>query len=464
MKKLTINNIGQPKGAWSLEISVAIIGLIIAVANTSVITESLTNMSLADVSGIVVIASVLVISAIIELTKIPFMKAFMITKKKSWRLTFLAILACVSFITFETLSNGFISAFDARNQNLNVLLVDINEKQSTLEGLNTLGDSGAKNPYPAQIESLNNQRLVLMGNLATEIIPLNAELERLKGLKVEDKGGLKLVLDSKRSSQQLAQQSLDSCTVAGPFVSCENQRSTLRKANKKLTEAEDNYSAPSKYDVEINQMISKIAAIEATLATHPKIVELDQQIEKSNNNSNNFINKRVLNTEMVEELNTEIAVLEKQLDKDGRGNFTYSIAKFFDLQLDKATTWLSMLVAVVITIVGPAMAAHHYLPVWVNFFKSKPKAKIKTKRKSKFRALARSIILKKRKPTIKEVEVEVIKEVEVPVEKIVEVVKEVEVMVEKTIVKHVPVYTNNEDLLELTKEFKMDEELKDEHK
>ena len=462
MKKLTINNIGQPKGAWSLEISVAIIGLIIAVANTSVITESLTNMSLADVSGIVVIASVLVISAIIELTKIPFMKAFMITKKKSWRLTFLAILACVSFITFETLSNGFISAFDARNQDLNVLLVDINEKQSTLEGLNTLGDSGAKNPYPAQIESLNNQRLVLMGNLATETIKLNAKLDRLNDLKDEDKERLKAIHESKRLSQQQAQEALTACKVSPDCWNSAPLQATLDKANRELAESESN--APSKYDVEINQMISKIAAIEATLATHPEVVELDQQIKKANNDSNDFINKRVLNTEIVEKLNTEIAVLEKQLDKDGRGNFTYSIAKFFDLQLDKATTWLSMLVAVVITIVGPAMAAHHYLPVWVNFFKSKPKAKIKTKRKSKFRALARSIILKKRKPTIKEVEVEVIKEVEVPVEKIVEVVKEVEVMVEKTIVKHVPVYTNNEDLLELTKEFKMDEELKDEHK
>ena len=440
-----INKLGAPLGAWSLEISVAIIGLVIAVANTSIIMESIVELSVANLSNLVVIGSVLLVSALIELTKIPFMRAFMVTKRKSWRLGFFVILMTVSFITFETLSNGFISAFDARNRSLNVLIVDINEKEGILNSIGT--GSSTENPFPAQIKSLKESKEDISDRLNSKAIPLRAELERLRGLKAEDKSALMIVLESKRSSQSQAQQALTTCKASSSCWDSSSAQATLNKANKELSQAESDYSAPSKFDSKINQTISEIANIESRLAKDPEIVDINGQIEDLKKQSLSFVNNIVNGDKKVENLGIDISKLNKQLDMEGRSNFTYSISKFFEISLNDATTWLSVLVAFVITIVGPAMAASHYLPAWVNFFKPRKE------RKSRIRALARSIILKKRKAIVKEVEVEVVKEVEIIKEVEVEVVKEVEVVVEKTIVKHVPVYTNNEDLLELSNVF-----------
>ena len=460
--------------AWTYEIMAAVAGLVVAAALTipyynSVAVDGFNSVSAEDWSLIAVMALPFLMASMAELFKIPFVQAFMTTKQKMWKLFFGSMVFVVSVITFETMYTGLSSGFSARNFIVEDVQTQIKEKEGKIESIITGMGKDTKeeliSQYESHLSSLEKEKNEILVLINTETAPLKARLETLEDNKLIDQKGLDAKIINAQRSVDSAQDNLSNARTA--FTTCKTESelfvtcldTDVKRAEKTYNDAQSKLNSiptvSTKFDSDISSVKQKIAKIEADNAKHPKIAAITAKISKLTTNHNETLNG--LTTTGVKgvadkaELESDIAKLNTELDKAGRNNVAYRLSNAIDITLDMATLVLAASLAFIISVLGPALATGYFIAngQWVGWFnKDKPK---KTKRKSKFRALARSIILKKRKPTIKEVEVEkeVIKEVKVEVEK--EVIKEV--IVEKTIVKHVPVYTNDPDLLELTKQY-----------
>ncbi|MGI9326392.1 MAG: hypothetical protein ACR2PZ_14315 [Pseudomonadales bacterium] len=122
--------------AWTVEVIAVIIGLTISIVVSVSAYNSFASkddVGLLDGSSAIIVAALpFVLIAVVEVCKIPLTFAFMSVKNLAWRTMFLAFVAFLCLITFETMLNGFERNFSNLNRAIDARKNDIESSQSEI--------------------------------------------------------------------------------------------------------------------------------------------------------------------------------------------------------------------------------------------------------------------------------------------------------------------------------------------
>ncbi|MEQ8229240.1 MAG: hypothetical protein RIA64_14235 [Rhodospirillales bacterium] len=190
--------------AWAVEIIAAAIGLFIAIATAlstheEIISTGGSGASAADWMTIFIGALPFLMVAIVELTKIPLANAFYFSQSLAWKFIFMAALALLIFITFETMLNGFQRNFESRVFLITELKTDLVNKIANLRQARSETDrlksttpesvqdelertqSEIRKNRAAELEGLDKQRAdILAGSTPGNLSAHSNEKERLE--------------------------------------------------------------------------------------------------------------------------------------------------------------------------------------------------------------------------------------------------------------------------------------------
>ena len=278
------------KFAWAVEVVAILIGLLIALLTFIESRESGSGSILNALVG----AIPLIMIALVEATKIPFVEAFYRTTIKAWKITFGVTLLILSFITFETFFNGLEIYFAQ-------LLNQINSEYNTL---NRLDEEIAK----------NQEQIYTLNELTKEKILANYEAQKLSAIdtftKEEDiikdriaslrsSVSSKSIIDLEKRIQEL-QAEIKEEKLAG-----EKRIDQLeQKQASNIAELKENFNAKTKLDnLNLNRLRQELVSLRSTARAEEKeapfyrkndvrklyrekISKLEEKIEKSETSLN----------------------------------------------------------------------------------------------------------------------------------------------------------------------------------
>ena len=491
------------KFAWGFEGAAALTGLAMAaVFNApSYIRYSEDGIDATEWTFLIGGSLPFIMVAFAELCKIPLVTATIQSKTQSTRLIFGLTTFAAAFITFETVYNGLeqtqaqrsthIFEYNAEIENL-VNRIETIENRINVESPNDEGSlnrdiqekrDNINGEFNSKIKQLDNEIKLIDkkydDKLSSLISPIENQITEIKSEQGQTTENQEKAISQASKDIDKAQRELKSyetkLSKCGAFSSsCKKlNRDGIETTKKKINTLErkrDRLVRNNKVDnSEVEEKLLQIQNIRKEIQNE-KDIEL-KVIEKKKLGEENWLKEKL--SEIDQELkqktktvNLSSAVVSKaQSDKDAalneiddlkrdkalavNANLVYRLAgRWFGVPAGDVTEaqagvigriW-SGSIAAIVAIMGP-MIASAYL-VLNNQGSEKPK--------SVFRALAKAINAKKRKPTI--VEKKVVEEVEKIVEKEVIVEKIVEVEIEKPVIKHVPIFTDDPKLVELSKD------------
>jgi chromosome segregation ATPase len=494
--------------AWIIEIFAMIAGLVIAYINADIIRQQIENPSTAT---FVIAAIPFVMIAFVEITKIPFAYAFYYTKKLVWKFIFLASLLFLMFITFETMMNGFennfyninqvietvnnkITARKNKIQNIdnkvslienNILITEkeyksyIDKYYKELKEINTKDYASALKIINQEILNINKEIEIQKGEYSKQISKqeqiINNTIQRLHNDVEKDKTELNSIvkkLDESFFGDKDLSKQRDRLEIE-----IQSKQQQINQSNQRLNNLYSSSANLSSFYIKKEELEKQRSKLQQRVAiqkdTSIKALENDKKVK--DREYSEFIkskkNKDIEIENLSEEknkLDDEINNLKLQIDKKTNGIQIYRLALFLysedckdgdsnckiikhtsDLSKEQisftATLWFGSLAAIVawtgvlLAFAGIVLKDNESNTKKINFFRNLMFILYKFKRKVKI--IEKKVI--KEVPVDKIIEKEVIKEV--PVDKIVfkEVPKEV---VRKEYV-HVPLYTNDKNLL-----------------
>jgi len=493
--------------AWTIEIIVACVGLSIAVL---FFTAGSGDGSGPGTTDSIVVALAFGVVAIMELTKIPMATAFYYGAKLRWKLLFLFALLAVNFSTFETIIQGFELSYNQRIEPVNKIKYELKNIEREIEKLNRekLNDDDSLKQAEDNANRALKADTELQGKILKEKEDYMASNQIYKNAEkdiIAKKGEIK---DIQNQIRQYA--TSKNCRGAFGGDKCKNEKNNLQDQlddlKKDLKQLEitrtselkksnsDAAKIEEKYKKQLEQSQKKLAAANAEvtrLATSKNkrsleeidkdLRELQEQKLKTEENLNDIAQKTQIYrialkiktaTQSYENNNNEgkddLAETKNNNISSNENSVAKSRLTAADLtqeDVDKAFwLWFGGL-ALVISIIGTllAFAGLHLQDERMHELRNRPREAIG----NYFTSLRRNLVLKnklmwtsiktKLKPIIKEVPVgekivEKIVEVEKPVieEKI--VIQKVEVpkeIIKKEIV-HVPLWTNDPELINTT--------------
>ena len=342
---------------------------------------------------------------------------------------------CAVLITFETVLTGLERTYVARNSSIDILSREKTSIESKISGnVGTIADKLQERLTIRKVDLA-----VANKNLSDAITLTNNKTDsqndrRLKGAK---------------KTKKEAQERVDNLNGCSWYSDCSGYTQKVENTERELIEA-----------------IAAVKQIQAIIINdsdgdggHIKGLRLDvKEIRKSISILEGKIDGATISDKELEESSKRLIKVEQELDEERKKNIMYILGdhvqsfstmasgegntneKLTDEFVKTVTMWFSMSLAAVAALMGPAIATAYFVLTAQN------------EKKPFFRNWTAAILRKKRKPT--EIEIERIEEVivEVPVVEVKEII--VEVPIETVIVKHVPIYTDNEDLVQITNEFK----------
>ena len=335
--------------AWAIEIMVASVSFMIAML--FFLSKGQSELKLAnaaqdlDINSIIVGLSFLVVT-LIELTKIPLASVFYYAGGLVWKLVFFIALIAVTFITFETILQGFELAYNQRSQiveDQRKLIENTKEKIKNINVKSDLTDINAKiENIRNDIEIKNNEKSDIETQRIDDITLLNSQvdisdpnIERLnKTIERENKKLENLLDERKRIQGQIDQFNIKGDAFGGKRkklrIDLENKTKEIKEKESLIQKYEvdlANASAISggkntkkidsinkKADLRISQINSEIKQIEENqlnplLDQKSKIIKNSSDQQKTYNDLNDILVKQ-----------------KKELKEKARENQIYRIA------------------------------------------------------------------------------------------------------------------------------------------
>ena len=335
--------------AWIIEIMVASVSFMIAML--FFLSKGQSDLKIADAANDLDINSIIVglsfiVVTVIELTKIPLASVFYYAGKFVWKVVFFLALAAVTFITFETILQGFELAYNQRSsvvedqrkliedtkeniKNINIKS-DLTEINSKIE--NIRADINLKNDEKSKIEQ---QRIEDIASLTSQVSIADPNIERLNKTITRENNKLDDLIDERKEIQK----QIDKFNVKGDFGGGKRKRlrqqkevitSEINKKENLIQKYEQdlaNASAISggkntskidainkKADLRITQINNEIQKIEET--------QLDPLLEQKSLVIQNASDQQ----EKYEEYNDLLVKQKKELKEKARENQIYRIA------------------------------------------------------------------------------------------------------------------------------------------
>ena len=489
--------------AWIIEIFVVLSGLTVAF----IMYTNSAQGNFMDAAGIQ-IALVFIIASIAELTKIPLATAFYYAVSSGWKLLFLIGLILINILTFDTIISGFNRNFVTQTKDLQALQYDLRSVEiklvrPDLEAENKIQKNNNEiNKLNKQINEVNLARETADKDFESKlenIYALSADGPTIKNLAEQRQT---LQNDKSTIIKQIddAQNKRIQCDDGGivgilKTTQCDRLETSITRYKSDLKLIDNKISTISNelnrltVKAESNNKDKKLLYEQSRQATRERLDREEQQLLGSRKqliDANNTFNEGKLSRAgFVEDLQKKKQSLIQEINNKAIDNQFYNIAMYLKSNdnnevkvddklgsetnalispsnkqyhlltqddLDFAFKLFFGVIALVVSLAGTllALAANHL---------QDPRSleeRNKAKQKSLFRKLLdsfRYVLLATRKrlmePKVieKEIKVEVEKEVikEVPVEKV--VYKEIPKEVVRRELVHLPLYTNDKELL-----------------
>lgn len=483
--------------AWIIEIIVACVGLSIAVL---FFTAGSDNGSGPGTTDSIVVALAFGVVAIMELTKIPMATAFYYGAKIRWKLLFLLALLAVNFSTFETIIQGFELSYNQRIEPVNKIkyeLKNIDRQIDKLKKEKLQDDDSLKKAEENRNRALESDTNLkdIIEKEKNSIMASNQSYQSAD----EDIKSKKNEINNLQS--QIQQYSTNpNCRGAFGGDKCKNEKAALQNQIKNLNNEVSNLEKikndelrksksdvskiDEKYKNQLEQSKRNLDTLQNIVANLSNSKD-KRSVEAIDKDIRELQNKKVETEEKLNQIAEKTQIYRialkiktatksddiKDTDKSDGSNESkvnqnrLTAADLTQEDVDKAFwLWFGGL-ALVISIIGTllAFAGLHLQDERMHELRNRPREAIG----NYFTSLRRNLVLKnklmwtsiktKLKPIIKEVPVgekivEKIVEVEKPVieEKI--VIQKVEVpkeIIKKEIV-HVPLWTNDPELINTT--------------
>ncbi len=474
------------KFAWGYEILAAIIGIAMAfVFNAQAYTNAQIdgNIDVAEFTGLMAGTLPFLMVAAAELCKIPLVTVVMRARLFFWKVLFTVVLFFATLITFETVSTGLESANALRSKPLTELNQSIVAKQrdikilqnDTKKAVNLGAEKKRKkinDDYDKRVETIDAEikRIEKKHNylLQSKVQPLQNQVNIIKEQQSNKRKSRvnKISIAQKAVNNANKRISKANIVFSQCTIFCDKEKENIRTAELALENSEKKLnSAQNIYidgDNEIKKIQQQITHIEndiglkndkELIVSNKKHADADNWLKKSMSDiSKKYQNEiKIISSEktQIRSIQSSINDIRRQKALAVNDNLVYRLAgKFYGKNASDVTesdaafvgNLIAITIGLLVAIIGPFIAIAYL--VLTNQHETS---------RSIFRNLASAILTKKRKPTIKikKVEVEniVIKEKEIVVERI------KEVPVEKIVIKHVPIYTDDKTLLQLTNEY-----------
>ncbi len=492
--------------AWAIEITVALVGFSIAASFIILGNEEVANAT-GETSKFnfefIIIGLAFFVVGIMELTKIPIATALYYAAKSFWKIVFFFALVAVNFSTFETIIQGFELAFNQRSKVVKIerKVLDAlqKEKNVLLEEMSFEGNIDIEiNEIQKQITQLENRITTINTDANNEIAELQKQNEGANPRIVILEGQIRGIEERLKELEAAKKQSVLSLqSIKEGFFNKQKQKRDSINAQI------DNYDRDIKDEKELlakkRGELDKLAG-DAGASIEPKIKAVKDNAKLKIDNiqkqidqitSDQLSNKQSLKTELTQKqdgFNDKLIIIEEKINAQkekvndiASENQIYRLAVmikvgpgqwFMDQKVDGEISeadltqedidtafwlWFGFL-AFVISIIGTlvAFAGLHLMDERMHEIRNKPIGKNTIRyRFSKLLVLMVQFLNTSIKTKLKPITVEKIveKEVKVEVEKPVyeekivyqkiEVPKEV---VRREIV-HVPLWTQDPDLL-----------------
>ena len=334
------------KLAWTIEIIVAIISLLIGIV---VVLRAQGYETAGAVAAIdptlddLLFGLIFVIVAIVEITKIPLATAVYFAAKLSWRIIFLIALFLVNVSTFETIVTGFERISRARTAIISDLLV----KKSGIEKIIYNKRSNIdENIIQKDIDSLVNQKNKILEqineiesraiNQKNKLKDQSANIGEIEGLKREietSSDEIKNLRDANISlNDQLSKQKLFSLNRGRLQKNIEQNNIKIDELEKKRGEASEQLKQAQNAAQRGNQ--SQIGAIDQERKSNK--LPLDQalaQIEASYkivmDRKKNLSEKGIIADKEIKDHEDELRIIVKEIDVLAPDNQVFRVALWF---------------------------------------------------------------------------------------------------------------------------------------
>lgn len=488
------------KLAWAIEILVVLAGL----ATAYIMMKA--QMAGGDVSKAAAysIGLTFTIAAIAELTKIPLATAFYYAVRYSWKMLFLLALILINILTFETIINGMQRNWTLQTKEIKGLQYTLaNIVDSRINAASRLAEQ--KDTIQQEIDRINENITVTNERISQVSNSLQSEKEIIYSTS-SDGGLLKNLSDSRQSkieerdklSQVNAETGVQSINCDSSILSrsgCDNAEALLLKNEKRIDQINDEIAD---LDLEIKAIYEKIEkqSVESMRALNDKYnsqlenlrqnkSSLQNQLEIQNQKNlkldEDSISRLTMNqqnidkeTELIEQINqlamdnlaygwAQLLKGKEKVERKENGSDNLILShgeKQFHLITDDDLSFAFWIIfgamAVVISLAGTmvAMASLHLQDPRMH--EERQKTNIGTIEKL-LRSSRRYLVAARKRllsPKIIEIEKEVTKEVPKEVVKEVPVTKIEYRDVEKEVIRrelvHIPMYTNDKELLGTT--------------
>ena len=493
------------KFAWAFEFAAALTGLAMAaVFNApSYLRYSEDGIDATEMTYLLGGSLPFIMVAFAELCKIPLVTATVLAKTRFTKILFGLTTFAAAFITFETVYNGLeqtqaqrsahIFEFNAEIDNLDNRIgtlenrISVAKEKSSAEVSEEISAQidQAKSAFETQKRIIDDEASKIEKEYSDReeslLEPLNAQLAQLQDDEDKKASNQTNQIELAQESLLLAQKSLSGYEAklekCGAFSgSCKKiNREAIANEKKKIKTLERKISRLAKQrpsnSVKAQKILDQIqeTRLELQADKDKKLAEINDKRAKAEQSLNKSLaaieeeaakkkktleeneNKVAASEDDKDALLIQIDDLKKEKALAVNANLVYRLAgRWFGVKAGDVTeaqaavigrVW-SGSIAAIVAIMGP-MIAGAYLVL---------NLPMPAQPKSVWRALAKAIRARKRRPKVieKMVEVEKIVEKEVIVEKIVE--KEIE----KPVIKYVPIFTDDPTLVELSKDWKKD--------
>ena len=451
--------------AWLLEIIFCTTGLLIAFTLSTSHLEVI-NVQTVSSPGILIGLLVLVAVAFVELSKIPLVNAFLLSKTLSTKIMSGAFLFLICILTFETMSTGLEQNFTNREK-------PINESRLVVTGLNEQIDNLVREIGDMESITIDRINSSYKQNLADSLAPINEQIKdyRKRELQLSSTKDSPQVIEYKRQIQALEltrseeftkfnkslerldkellqlnedeQKEISESIFTNKILQrYEERRKGIEEKEKLLLSNFNIFSEKNKNEIyEINQELSQLTKPSAyslkeksTISAVILKLQSDKEalIKKSNKtleielteakNIKTIINQRKI---IKNKLETELLSARNELAHASENSFIHRIAvrAYEDIkspadltadQVGQITLFFIISIAAVAALAGPLLA---YSSMNLKIENAKRKGLVKKSIRKMLISLRKRILKPKVITEIQEIEKEVEKIVEVEIEK-----------------------------------------------
>jgi len=293
--------------AWLLEIIFCTTGLFIAFTLSTSHLEVI-NVKTVTSPDILIGLLVLVAVAFVELSKIPLVNAFLLSKTLSTKIMSGVFLFLICILTFETMSTGLEQNFTNREK-------PINQSRLVVTGLNEQVDNLVREIDDMESVTIDEINSSYKHNLADSLIPINAQIKdyRKRELQLSSIKDSSQVIEYKRQIQALE------LTRSEEFSKFNTSLERLDKELLQLNEDEQKEISGTFFPKKIIQRYKERRT--AIKDKEKLLLSTHKQFNKKNDNK-------------VNKINLELSLLTKPSDYSLREKATIS-AIILKLQSDK---------------------------------------------------------------------------------------------------------------------------------